>query len=174
MSSDFYCHCCACFQMMQVSQVLSSNRGSSDTNRDCAAKHKMKAIDSHVAFAGYLIAFLTIFLVAASPRSMPQISDSLIRYNNTSDSSSPRCSFSDSSQFGRLFATSPLHIKISASSPTSPTCSRERERERWVQSLHSDYVQVSDAYDIKRMQKSILNVCKMSCSTFGFCESDSG
>lgn len=70
---------------------------------------------------GYLIAFLTIFLEAASPRSMPHISANLMRYRSTSDSSSPRCSLSDSSQFGNPLSTSPLHWNISDSSPTSPT-----------------------------------------------------
>lgn len=54
-----------------------------------------------------MIAFLTIFLEAASPRSMPHISANLMRYRSTSDSSSPRCSLSDSSQFGNPFL---LHL----------------------------------------------------------------
>lgn len=72
---------------------------------------------------GYLIAFLRIFLEAAWPKSIPQISDSLMRYKSTSESSSPRCSLSDSSQFGNPLSTSPFHWNISDSSPTSPTCS---------------------------------------------------
>lgn len=73
-----------------------------------------------MSFAGYLFPFFAIFLIAASPRSIPQTSASLIRYSNTSDSSSPRCSLSDSFQFGRPLSTSPLHWNISDSSPTSP------------------------------------------------------
>lgn len=75
----------------------------------------------HWTLAGYLIAFLTIFLEAASPRSMPHISANLMRYSSTSESSSPKCSLSDSSQLGKPLSTSPLHWNISDSSPTSPT-----------------------------------------------------
>ena len=100
--------------------------------------HETKMADTtifHWPLAGYLIAFLTIFLEAASPRSMPHISDNLMRYSNTSDSSSPRCSLSDSSQLGKPLSTSPLHWNISDSSPTSPTYTWDIKNERaWMES----------------------------------------
>lgn len=84
------------------------------------------------SLGGYLIAFLTIFLAAASPRSMPHISANLIRYSSTSDNSSPRCSLSESSQFGKPLSTSPLHWNISDSSPTSPTFTHHTTSHIWV------------------------------------------
>ncbi|CAL9155591.1 unnamed protein product, partial [Musa hybrid cultivar] len=118
--------------MLQVSEhiidLLIPNR-----NRSCATNQAQDGSKSsvHVAFGGYLIAFLTIFLVAASPRSIPHTSESLIRYNRTSESSSPTCSFSESFQLGSPFATSPLHMNISASSPTSPTMASSRFLGLW-------------------------------------------
>ncbi len=71
---------------------------------------------------GYFTAFFCSLCRAAWPRSTSHTSARRTRYNNTSDSSSPKCSFSASFQSAKPRGTSPFHWKISESSPTSPTC----------------------------------------------------
>lgn len=73
------------------------------------------------SLTGYLMALSSIFLRAAFPKSTPHMSDSLTRYRSTSESSSPKWTFSSSSQSGSPLGTSPFHWNISDSSPTSPT-----------------------------------------------------